>query len=142
MVCGWGMGELGPLALGNQAGEVFLGRELTRKRDYSNKTAVKVDEDMRSILDACRQRAETIISKQEDILHRMAEALLEHETLDRSQMEQLIAGKRLAPAVQREAPSTQDAKDEAGQAEETRKDDDNAPVPTPFKEPPLAAPGV
>ena len=142
MVCGWGMGELGPLALGNQEGEVFLGRELTRKRDYSNKTAVKVDEDMRSILDACRQRAESIISKREDALHRMAEALLEHETLDRGQMEQLLAGKTLEPAVKREAPSEQDAKHEAGQAEEARTDDEKAPAPTPFKEPPLAAPGV
>ena len=142
MVCGWGMGELGPLALGNPEGEVFLGRELTRKRDYSNKTAVKVDEDMKRILDACRQRAETIISKQEDTLHRMAEALLEHETLDRGQMDQLLAGKPLAPAVKREAATGQDAKDEAGQAEETRTDDEKATAPTPFKEPPLAAPGV
>ena len=142
MVCGWGMGELGPLALGNQEGEVFLGRELTRKRDYSNRTAVKVDEDMKSILDACRQRAEAIISKREDALHRMAEALLEHETLDRGQLEQLLAGKTLAPAAKREAATGQEAKDEAGQAEETRTDDEKAPAPTPFKEPPLAAPGV
>ncbi|MDD9948375.1 MAG: hypothetical protein OXU48_02450, partial [candidate division Zixibacteria bacterium] len=121
---------------------VFLGRELTRKRDYSNKTAVKVDEDMRNILDACRQRAESIISKREDVLHRMAETLLEHETLDGGQVEQLLAGQTLEPAVKREAASAQDAKDEAGQAEETRTDDDKAPAPTPFKEPPLAAPGV
>lgn len=97
---------------------------------------------MKRILDACRQRAETIISKQEDALHRMAEALLEHETLDRGQLELVLAGKPLASAVRREAAPARDAKDETGQAEEARTDDDKAPAPTPFKEPPLAAPGV
>ena len=142
MVCGWGMGDLGPLALGNQEGEVFLGRELTRKRDYSNKTAVKVDEDMKKIMDACRQRAESILTKREDALHRMAEALLEHETLDRGQVDRVLEGKPLDSTVMGEAPSRQDAEDEARQKEETRTDDANTPAQAPFKEPPLAAPGI
>ncbi len=121
MVCEWGMGELGPLALGNQDGEVFLGRELTRKRDYSNMTAVKVDEDMRKIIDSCRQRAETILTEREDALHRMAEALLKKETLDRNQIERVLEGRPLDPPAQDEAP---------------------APVTPPLTEPPLAAPGV
>ena len=121
MVCGWGMGELGPLALGNQDGEVFLGRELTRKRDYSNKTAVIVDEDIRRIMDSCRQRAETILTEREATLHRIAEALLVHETLDRDQLERVLEGKLLDPPV---------------------KEEETAPAPTPLSEPPLAAPGV
>ncbi len=121
MVCGWGMGELGPLALGNQDREVFLGRELTRKRDYSNKTAVIIDEDIRRIMDSCRQRAETILTEREAALHRMAEALLVHETLERGQLERVLEGKPLEPPV---------------------KDEETAPAHTPLSEPPLAAPGV
>ena len=142
MVCGWGMGELGPLALGNPEGEVFLGRELTRKRDYSNRTAVKVDEEIRKIMGACRQRAEATLSKQEDALHRMAEALLEHETLDRDQMERVIEGKPLDSTLKREVIPRQDAGDETVIKEEAQTDDAETPAHAPFKEPPLAAPGV
>ena len=142
MVCGWGMGELGPLALGNPEGEVFLGRELTRKRDYSNRTAVKVDEGITKIMDACRQRAEAILSKREDALHRMAEALLEHETLDRNQMERVIEGKPLDSTVKREVIPRRDAGDEIAIEEEAQTDDAETPAHAPFKEPPLAAPGV
>ena len=142
MVCGWGMGELGPLALGNPEGEVFLGRELTRKRDYSNRTAVKVDEDMKKIMDACRQRAEAILTEREDALHRMAEALLEHETLDRDQLERVLEGKPLDAAAKREVLPRRDAEEEAGQREGTRTGDAETPAQAPFKEPPLAAPGV
>ncbi len=142
MVCGWGMGELGPLALGNPEGEVFLGRELTRKRDYSNKTAVRVDQDIRKIMDTCRQRAETILLKREDTLHRMAEALLEHETLNRDQVDQVIAGKPLDSPVKKEVPTGQEAMDEGELEKETLADEDKTPAHAPFKEPPLAAPGV
>ena len=142
MVCGWGMGELGPLALGNPEGEVFLGRELTRKRDYSNRTAVKVDEEIRKIMDACRQRAEAILSKREDALHRMAEALLEHETLDRDQMERVIEGQPLDSTVKREVIPRHNAGDETVTKEETQTDDVETPAHAPFKDPPLAAPGV
>lgn len=142
MVCGWGMGELGPLALGNPEGEVFLGRELTRKRDYSNKTAVKVDEEIKHIMDACRQRAEAMLTKREDVLHRMAGALLEHETLDRDQIERVLEGQPLDSNVRREVLPRRDAEDEAGQKEGAQADDAETPAHTPFKEPPLAAPGV
>ena len=142
MVCGWGMGELGPLALGNPEGEVFLGRELTRKRDYSNRTAVKIDEEMRKIMNAGRQRAEAILLEREDTLHRMAEALLERETLNRDQMERLIEGKPLDSTIKHTVLPRQVAGDESGQKEETRTDDAGTPAHGPFKEPPLAAPGV
>ncbi len=142
MVCGWGMGELGPLALGNQEGEVFLGRELTRKRDYSNKTAVKVDEDIRRIMDSSRQRAESILREREDALHRMAEALLEHETLYRDQMVRVLEGKPLESSARRDAPPEKSEVDTTGRKEKTRAGEDETPAPAPFKEPPLAAPGV
>ena len=143
MVCGWGMGELGPLALGNQEGEVFLGRELTRKRDYSNKTAVKVDEDIRRIMDSSRQRAESILTERADALHRMADALLEHETLHRDQVVRLLEGKTLESPARPEIHSEKSEVDAASRKEETRTgEDEKTPAPTPFKEPPLAAPGV
>ena len=143
MVCGWGMGELGPLALGNPEGEVFLGRELTRKRDYSNKTAVKVDEDIRRIMDSSRQRAESILTEREDALHRMAEALLEHETLYRDQVARLLEGKPLETPARPEVRPEESEVDTAGLKDEARTgEDEKTPAAAPFKEPPLPAPGV
>ena len=93
-------------------------------------------------MDACRQRAEAILSKREDALHRMAETLLEHETLDRNQMERVIEGKPLDSTVKREVMPRQDAGDGSIVKEEAQTDDAETPAHAPFKDPPLAAPGV
>ncbi len=97
MVCDWGMGGIGPLALGKKDGEVFLGREITQPRSYSDQTAAKIDNEMRQIIETCRNRAETILKDNDDLMHRMAEALLEYETLDREQINKLAANEPLEP---------------------------------------------
>ncbi|MEE2993670.1 MAG: cell division protein FtsH, partial [Gemmatimonadota bacterium] len=97
MVCDWGMGGIGPLALGKKNGDVFLGREITQSRSYSDQTAVKIDNEMRRIIETCRNRAVTILKDNEDLMHRMAEALLEYETLDREQINKLAANEPLEP---------------------------------------------
>jgi len=97
MVCDWGMSPLGPMALGKKDEEIFLGREIAQHRDYSDQTAVKIDEAIRGIIEQCRQRAETILHENKDLLDRMAEALLEHETLNREQLGRLFGGETLEP---------------------------------------------
>jgi cell division protease FtsH len=104
MVCDWGMSEIGPLALGNKNEEIFLGRELTQSRDYSDQTAVKIDYEMRQIIQTCRHRAETILKDNEELMHRMADALLEYETLNREQISRLVSNEPLEPMAENEEP--------------------------------------
>ena len=99
MVCDWGMSGLGPLALGRKDEEVFLGREIVQNRDYSDQTAVKIDEEIRTIIEKCRHRAESILQENEALMHRMAEALLEHETLNREQLDRLFRNEPLTPPL-------------------------------------------
>lgn len=99
MVCDWGMSSLGPLALGRKDEEIFLGREIVQNRDYSDQTAVKIDEEIRAIIEKCRRRAETLLQQNEPLMHRMAEALLEHETLNRDKLDRLFRDEPLTAAV-------------------------------------------
>jgi len=83
MVCEWGMSErLGPMTFGKKEEPVFLGRDLTQTRDYSEKTAIEIDTEVRDIIGAAFDRAKSLLQKHIEILHKMAETLLEKETLD------------------------------------------------------------
>ncbi len=92
MVCEWGMSRLGPLSFGKKEEQIFLGREIAQHRDYSEDTAVKIDEEVRRLVDEGYRRASTIIEEHSDALVRIAEALLEREVLDGSEIKQLIEG--------------------------------------------------
>lgn len=102
MVCDWGMSELGPIALGRKDEEVFLGREIVQNRDYSDQTALQIDQEVRRILEACRTRSESLLQENIDIMHQMADALLEYETLDRDQLNQLFRGEPIEPTTAEE----------------------------------------
>ncbi len=98
MVCEWGMSEkLGPLNYGSKQQEVFLGRDFGRVRDYSEETAVAIDSEVRHIVMTCMQEAKRILTENIDILHRLAKALIERETLDNVEIDKVIAGETLAP---------------------------------------------
>jgi cell division protease FtsH len=99
MVCEWGMSEkLGPLAFYEEQGEVFLGRDVQhRQRNFSEKTAIDIDEEVRSIITEQFRRARVILIENKPALDRIALALLERETLDGEQVDQLVKGKTLAP---------------------------------------------
>src|SRR4051794_806492 len=99
MVCEWGMSEkLGPLAFYEEQGEVFLGRDVQhRQRNFSEKTAIDIDEEVRSIITEQFKRARVILIENKPALDRIALALLERETLDGEQVDQLVKGKTLAP---------------------------------------------
>ena len=95
MVCEWGMSELGPLSFGKKEEQIFLGREIAQHRDYSEETAIRIDEQVRKLVEDGYNRARQIISERSDALVRIAEALLEREVLDGNEVLDLIAGKTL-----------------------------------------------
>ena len=97
MVCEYGMSKLGPMTFGKKEQEVFLGREIGQSRDFSDDTAKQIDEEVRAFVDGGYRSAYSILEQNQDIMHRMASALLERETLDASEIELIIAGKELPP---------------------------------------------
>ncbi|MFH1487859.1 MAG: ATP-dependent zinc metalloprotease FtsH [Pseudomonadota bacterium] len=83
MVCEYGMSDkLGPLTFGKKEEQIFLGREISQHRDYSELTAQKIDDEVRDIITGAYKKTNQLINENVDTLHRMANALLEKETLD------------------------------------------------------------
>jgi len=104
MVCEWGMSELGPLSFGKREEQIFLGREIAQHRDYSEATAIRIDEQVKKLVESGYHRARTIIEEKSDALERIALALLEREVLDGSEVRQLIEGTKPLPAFNKPAP--------------------------------------
>ncbi|HIE50174.1 MAG TPA: ATP-dependent metallopeptidase FtsH/Yme1/Tma family protein [Armatimonadetes bacterium] len=91
MVCEYGMSEtLGPRTLGRKHGPVFLGRDMVEDRNYSEEMAYAIDQEIRRIVDECHQRAQKILSEHRAVLDRLVEVLLEKETIDGEELDQLI----------------------------------------------------
>jgi cell division protease FtsH len=97
MVCEYGMSALGPMTFGKKEQEVFLGRDIGQNRDFSDDTAKQIDSEIRGFVDAGYKTAYGILDANHDIMHRMAEALLERETLDAAEIKMIIAGQELPP---------------------------------------------
>lgn len=92
MVCEWGMSEkLGPLSFGRKDEQVFLGRDIMQQRDYSERTAIHIDREVRAIVENNFQRAKAILTEHMDLLNLVAQALIERETLDLKDLDQIIA---------------------------------------------------
>jgi cell division protease FtsH len=92
MVCEFGMSQLGPLTFGKKEEQIFLGREIAQHQDYSEDTAIKIDQEVKRIVMEQYNRARQIILDNKDALIRMADALLERESLDAIQVRRLVAG--------------------------------------------------
>jgi cell division protease FtsH len=90
MVCEWGMSDLGPVTYGKKEQEIFLGREFAQHGDFSEATAVEIDKEVRRILDKAYKTAHEIISSNKNALDRIARKLLERETLDGAEVNQII----------------------------------------------------
>jgi cell division protease FtsH len=91
MVCEWGMSEkLGPMTFGKKEEEIFLGRDFTQQQDYSEHTAVEIDAEVRRIILESYQRAKDILKNNLQLLHKVAEKLLEKEILDGSEIDALV----------------------------------------------------
>ncbi|HUI43542.1 MAG TPA: ATP-dependent zinc metalloprotease FtsH [Terriglobia bacterium] len=105
MVCEWGMSELGPLAFGKNQGEIFLGRDLTTSRDFSEDTAIKIDQEVKRLIMTGYQRAKDILAERREALVRIADALLEREVLDANEVKMLVEGKPLPAVVRPPSPA-------------------------------------
>jgi cell division protease FtsH len=90
MVCEWGMSDLGPVTFGKKEQEIFLGREFAQHGDFSEATAVEIDKEVRRILDKAYKAAHEIITNNRNALDRIARRLLERETLDGWEVNQII----------------------------------------------------
>jgi len=107
MVTQWGMSErLGPIAFGERDEQVFLGRDITQHIEYSDRTAQLIDDEVKRIVDEAYLRAKKILEDRIDILHRMANALLERETLDADEIKIILAGGALPPLTTQPAATT------------------------------------
>jgi len=90
MVTEWGMSSLGPLSFGKVEQEMFLGREISKRVDYSELTSQKIDEEIKSIIMGCYEKTKEIITENIDALHRIAKRLLEKEVLDGAEIDKII----------------------------------------------------
>jgi cell division protease FtsH len=116
MVCEWGMSEsMGPLTFGKREEQIFLGREIAKTQDYSQDTAIKIDNEVKSLVMQNYDKAKALLTEQKDILIKIADELLAREVLDADQVMRLAAGQSLdepvpqprdpaADAPRREAP--------------------------------------
>ena len=95
MVTKWGLSEkLGPITYGTEDGEIFLGRSVTSHKEISDLTAVEIDREVKQIIDRCYQIAREIIEKNREKLNLMIDALMRYETLDKNQIDAIMAGKK------------------------------------------------
>jgi cell division protease FtsH len=98
MVTKWGLSDrLGPLTYTEEDGEVFLGRSVTQHKQVSDETAHVIDEEVRKIINENYQRAEEVIKDKREILDAMADALMKYETIDESQLKEIMQGKQPSP---------------------------------------------
>jgi len=133
MVCEWGMSDkLGPLAYGAKEEEIFLGREITRSRNFSENTAIAIDVEVKKIITSAMKRSEKILREDVATLHRLSNALLEREILDSDEIDKLIRGEVLPPvdprrngepetADQNATPATQAKPGQAADASKPKK---------------------
>ena len=109
MVCQFGMSSLGPLTFGKQEEQIFLGREIAQHRDYSEETAIAIDGEVRKFIMQGYERGKSILNENREALIRIAEALLERESLDAAEIKMLIAGQ---PLEERRTPPRVEPKNE------------------------------
>ena len=108
MVCEYGMSRLGPLTFGKKEEQIFLGREIAQHRDFSEETARQIDGEVRSLVDAGYQSAYSILDHNQTIMHNLAAALLERETLDAAELRMIIEGRELPPMNNSNGPGSGD----------------------------------
>jgi cell division protease FtsH len=141
MVCDWGMSDLGPVAFGENQEHVFLGKEINRTQNFSEATAERIDAAISDLVNAQYERARQIIEDHRDALRRIAEALLEHETIEGVHVHEIIEHGEIRSAIEtiRDKENSGDEEEpeeepKAKKADKDSKDDgelaaDTAPAP-------------
>ena len=109
MVCEWGMSSMGPLTFGKKEEQIFLGREISQHRDYSEATAIRIDAEVSNLVKEGYDQAKNHITENADVLVCIAEALLEREVLDAKEIQTLIDGEELPTFTGAETPEDIDA---------------------------------
>ena len=102
MVCDWGMSPLGPIAYGENHDHVFLGREMGRSETYSPETAKRIDHEVQVLIDEQYQRAQQILTEKRDALEKIADALLEHETIEGKHVMEILEFGEIRSPIHRE----------------------------------------
>ncbi len=98
MVCEWGMSDsMGPVSYGGNEGSVFLGRDFATRKEVSGQTLTSIDAEVKRIIEEQYHRAQKVLGENVETLHRMAEALIERETLDADEIERVMKGDKLPP---------------------------------------------
>jgi len=106
---------------------VFLGREISQSRDYSEKTAIAIDEEVRNLVDGAYNHARQLLNDNLDKLHLLALALLEREMLDGEEVEKVLRGEKLEPLPRRSPTDGQDQSGAAQPVEEDKERPERAP---------------
>jgi len=118
MVCEWGMSEvMGPLTFGRKEEQIFLGRDLAHQQNYSEDTAVKIDQEVKRIVERNYLRAKELLSTKRELLERVAHTLLEREVLDAEEVKMVMQGIPLRDKSAPEAPASPEEKAEKADSE-------------------------
>lgn len=126
MIRSWGMSEaLGPLSYAKEEEQVFLGREIAQHRDYSEETARKIDGEINKLIMGAYERARSVLTEYIDVLHKLAEALLEKETILGAELDEII--RRVRPGI--ELPEKPVDKEELTESPEAASMEETAPEP-------------
>lgn len=97
MVTKYGMSDLGPMQLEEESEGVFLGRDYNKTKNFSDQVALEIDKAVRKIIEDCYDKAIKILKENEDLVHLLADALVEHETLTKEQIECLVETGKMCP---------------------------------------------
>jgi cell division protease FtsH len=122
MVCDWGMSDLGPVAFGENQDQVFLGKEINRTQNFSEATAEKIDAAITRIIDTQYQRAKEIIESHREQLRKIAEALLEHETIEGIHVHEILQHGEIRTVIET-------IRDKADSGDEEEPEEDAKPKP-------------
>ncbi len=129
MVCQYGMSDLGPLAYGKKEEQIFLGREIAQHRDFSEDTAIRIDQEVNRIVSDQYARATKILSENKEAMERLTNALLEYESLDSAQLRRVVAG---LPIEGDEPAQTTNGDGNSSAAKETNKTSFKSPILPPI----------
>jgi len=129
MVTQWGLSDrMGPLTYSEEEGEVFLGKSYGKQKTVSDETAQAIDSEIRAIIDRNYQRALDILTKEEDKLHKMSDALMKYETIDAAQIDAIMEGKEPGPPADWSDDETPPTPDEPTGKASTGEDPDLDPA--------------
>jgi cell division protease FtsH len=123
MVCEWGMSDMmGPLTFGKKEEQIFLGREIAQHQDYSEDTALKIDQEVRRFVTGNYERARKLLTEYKEKLVVMADALLAREVLDAEQVRRIVAGESI------DQPTAVSTKPAVGDEEAARPRKERSPI--------------